>query len=160
MEMLTVLDPVYTGAKISGFVKVFGFLVFQGYGLVRFLHCPASHSDCQTQSTTVILPILFCDFFHRIWPLIWKPNGGANSCWNSLRKVFTLDVLSRLASSQMQSSRMQIFADSKVSDSLDLYKSFRRNFEKIKIGKNITTAWKSILSLVKLQSLVVKCCKL
>ena len=63
MEMLTVLDSIYTGAKSSGFVKVFGFLVFHGYGLLRFLHCPASHSDCQTYSTTVIPPILFCDFF-------------------------------------------------------------------------------------------------
>ena len=32
--------------------------------------------------------------------------------------------------------------------------------KKIEIGKNITTAWKSILNLVKLKSLVAKCCKL
>ena len=32
--------------------------------------------------------------------------------------------------------------------------------KKIEIEKNITTAWKSILILVKLQCLVVKCCKL
>ena len=32
--------------------------------------------------------------------------------------------------------------------------------KRIEIGKNITTALKSILNLVKLLSLVVKCCKL
>ena len=37
---------------------------------------------------------------------------------------------------------------------------FHEILKKFKIGKNITTALKSILSLVKLQSLVVKCCKM
>ena len=32
--------------------------------------------------------------------------------------------------------------------------------KKIEIGKNITIAWKSIPRLLKLRSLVVKCCKL
>ena len=38
---------------------------------------------------------------------------------------------------------------------------FRTKFwKKIEIGKNITIAWKSIPSLLKLRSLVVECCKL
>ena len=32
--------------------------------------------------------------------------------------------------------------------------------KKIEIGENITTTWKSILNIVEMQSLVVKCCKL
>ena len=44
-------------------------------------------------------------------------------------------------------------------DIMDL-SPFTWNLKKFKIGKNITTAWKSILCLVKLQSSAVKCCKM
>ena len=37
---------------------------------------------------------------------------------------------------------------------------YGQNFEKVEIGKFITTALKSILKLVKLQSLVAKRCKM
>ena len=37
---------------------------------------------------------------------------------------------------------------------------YGQNFEKFEMGKFITTALKSILKLVKLQSLVAKCCKM
>ena len=35
-----------------------------------------------------------------------------------------------------------------------------RTLKKVEVGKFITTALKSILKLVKLQSLVAKCCKM
>ena len=41
------LDYVYTRAKVSGFVKVSGFLVFQVYGSARRLHYTVRHSDGQ-----------------------------------------------------------------------------------------------------------------
>ena len=37
---------------------------------------------------------------------------------------------------------------------------YRQNFKNIELVKFITTALKSVLNLVKLQSLVAKCCKM
>ena len=62
-------DYVYTRAKVSGFVKVSGFLVFQVYGSTRRLHYTARHSDGQynVNNFNPLSDIMRC--FDPVWRL-------------------------------------------------------------------------------------------
>jgi hypothetical protein len=62
-------DYVYTRAKVSGFVKVSGFLVFQVYGSARRLHYTARHSDGQynVNNFNPLSDIMRC--FDPVWRL-------------------------------------------------------------------------------------------
>ena len=75
------LDPVYTRAKVLGFEKTSGFLVFQVHGV-----CTAQTRTAivNTWSTTASPPILFCDFLTDFncwnwWQYIRKPHERAHS---------------------------------------------------------------------------------